>query len=1525
MAFEVGSTQCIEVLRNPVAGDCPNVIRIGGDSGPMFCFDQAFAPGTSQEELYEQRVSPLVQSCLQGYNATTLAYGQTGSGKTFSMTGPTTTMQDGIDAGIIPRAIQSIFDELIKYKKQRTTKDSTYDFEVRIQFLELYGEEIRDLLTTKANTEKLSIRDIGMEEPEVLGATQHRVDGPEDAMLCLARGMLRRVTGSTAMNAESSRSHAILSLHVEQSTTATDGHASVVRSKFHFVDLAGSERQKRTQAVGQRMKEGIDINKGLFVLGNVISALGDPKKAGKTFVPYRDSKLTRLLKGSLGGNHKTLMIACVSPSSSNLEESLNCLRYANRAKNIQNNAVVNVDAGTRLVAELRTQVSALATELLRIKQGRDPAVDTFSIDMLQGLANGEADRNLGIKSSDTSTPRRGSNIITVSPFHEILPDNRLERWKIAESNLEQSRRALQTTTDELANLTEDLFIVRAEREMYKLRLETDGAVELDKAFLEKAAEYEREIATLKEVVQASTYSITPDDQTADAVIAQASQSLQQDKANLRVLQSELRTSASYQSEYDDDEDKEYDQLRSQVLQSISPREQLEAEQKAAEEEISVITNAFLGDDEELDENSPVVTEAMTDDRHHLQQQLEVDLIDLSRSINEKETLIQQLQQSQKKYATMRDFYEEKLRQMEDQVKERESEREALLAELKKLESSSPRTKQDPRTKELEERLRDKERHIAGLKKRQNELMNLTEVSSRNEVEINRLKNEIVAMKTQKVDLQKLINSERKSHVGEINRMKKELLQHDREANKWKRVSDQKTAEAEKVLQVAKSRLEQIGTLKAKYANAEKQLRVKTVKRGVMEKAGLDSVIVGRRSASRSSIQVTKSAVDVDSIRDFLDKKVAAVGKKEATADKLAHEWEDHLELLTKKQELTKSRASKEARQNIEVELKYKEERIRKLAEQLGKQPNSELENADEIFFDDEDFQKLLPEASTIAGAKLTSRILFGMVVRERRRVASLARTASTLNERAKTAERTVAEKDVAFRSYRDEERTERAALAQNQQEQILSLMALVQDDTTSTMPAMSADSSAFDKQSAHLSASMPNVAQSSGIGATGNSSRLTVLANERVEALERQVRELRDERESMQMYKTMEANTRTELNTKSEECEKLRKESEHLLETLRRLRQVISNEKFADDHAGSLHDSILGIVTKALRQAKKSEVVNLALSSHNGVAHAVGLPRLESDSDDEEIPEWAGDIMADLAVIAEGHIPESLLSCPEYEDKSSSKDQSKGTVFDRLTNPNNFTGVQKRKNEHNTRRNNHARSRYQADVAAIIQKKQEERNAISQKLSDQLVDFFQGREPDPAVSSSGKGKKSTDMKDEVTDHRSVFERLLSPSMYTGTQKEKLQNAQAKKCQKTEEHVDELPSSPHQSLSPSSADDGATEVKEIEIVDITTLVANKVSEYTQKDVFERLQSNTTQSYAVKHNPPPSTRMVSSPPRAENERSDKADLVMPARNMSPLRDRSGYTQQNVFERLQRTKTHAFAGKELSKDGEDHYQGS
>ena len=220
-------------------------------------------------------------------------------------------------------------------------------------------------------------------------------------------------------------------------------------------------------------------------------------------------------------------------------------------------------------------------------------------------------------------------------------------------------------------------------------------------------------------------------------------------------------------------------------------------------------------------------------------------------------------------------------------------------------------------------------------------------------------------------------------------------------------------------------------------------------------------------------------------------------------------------------------------QNVDVELKYKEERIRKLAERLGKQPGTGSEKDQEIFFDDEEFKELLPEASTLSGAKLTSRILFGMVVRERRRVASLARTASTLNDQANEAQQTASEKDAAFRSYREEERAERTALAQNQQEQILSLMAIVQEDTIPAASTLSIDLDSPDKQFAYLSARMPNISPSTGFGSEGATSRMAVFAIERVEALERELRELRSERESMEMYKAMEADARNELSTKN--------------------------------------------------------------------------------------------------------------------------------------------------------------------------------------------------------------------------------------------------------------------------------------------------------------------------------------------------------------------------------------------------------
>jgi kinesin family protein 4/21/27 len=208
------------------------------------------------------------------------------------------------ESDILDEAI-NISKSPIKPQPSSTDNNTKFEYQVKLQFLELYGEEIRDLLST-STTQKIVIRD-SAGDSEAIGATEVPVGSAQEAMVCLTRGMLRRVTGATAMNAESSRSHAIMCVMIEQITRSEgeDGEEAVVvqKSKFNFVDLAGCERAKRTHAKGQRLKEGININKGLLVLGNVISALGSGDKS--KFVPFRDSKLTRLLRGSLGGNHKT--------------------------------------------------------------------------------------------------------------------------------------------------------------------------------------------------------------------------------------------------------------------------------------------------------------------------------------------------------------------------------------------------------------------------------------------------------------------------------------------------------------------------------------------------------------------------------------------------------------------------------------------------------------------------------------------------------------------------------------------------------------------------------------------------------------------------------------------------------------------------------------------------------------------------------------------------------------------------------------------------------------------------------------------------------------------------------------------------------------------------------------------------------------------------------------------------------------------------------------------------------------------
>lgn len=367
----IGCTDCITI----VPGE-PQV-QIGSHA---FTFDYVYGNGGSPcSTIYKDCVAPLVDALLHGYNATVLAYGQTGSGKTYTM-GTNYTGNES-DAGIIPKVMETIFSNV------ETMKDSA-EFLIRVSFIEIFKEEVFDLLDPNspalsksegasqakvagASRVPIQIRETVNGGITLAGVTEAEVRSKEEMASYLSRGSVSRATGSTNMNSQSSRSHAIFTISMDQKriyqngVTNDDASDDILSAKLHLVDLAGSERAKRTGADGLRLKEGIHINKGLLALGNVISALGDEKKRKEGgHVPYRDSKLTRLLQDSLGGNSKTVMIACVSPADSNAEETLNTLKYANRARNIQNKAVINRDPLAAQMQRMRSQIDQLQSELL---------------------------------------------------------------------------------------------------------------------------------------------------------------------------------------------------------------------------------------------------------------------------------------------------------------------------------------------------------------------------------------------------------------------------------------------------------------------------------------------------------------------------------------------------------------------------------------------------------------------------------------------------------------------------------------------------------------------------------------------------------------------------------------------------------------------------------------------------------------------------------------------------------------------------------------------------------------------------------------------------------------------------------------------------------------------------------------------------------------------------------------------------------------------------------------------------------
>ena len=472
----------------------------------IFTFDTVFAPEVKQVDVYNRVARPIVSNVLEGYNGTIFAYGQTGTGKTFTMEGDRAVPEL---KGIIPNSFAHIFGHISKSGDDK-------NFLVRVSYLEIYNEEVRDLLgkDQQARLEVKERPDVGVYVKDLSTTV---VKNADDMDAIMTKGNSNRSVGATNMNAHSSRSHAIFTTTIECAEKGADKQTMFRVGKLHLVDLAGSERQAKTGASGQRLKEATKINLSLSTLGNVISALVDGKS---THVPYRNSRLTRLLQDSLGGNSKTLMFANVGPADYNYDETISTLRYANRAKSIKNKARINEDPKDTLMKQYQQEIEKLRKLL---EEGSD---DVTATDEEEGASEGEngnkedevIEINGNNKDSDTvkqsniirkSKPKPKKKIVKKSAAELIEIKTKIEEEKkrlVEEKDMaEEERKKL---ADNLAEQEAALATAQAEQDAIKKKLIAiekkiivggenllEKAEEQEKMLEESAKELEETIAT----------------------------------------------------------------------------------------------------------------------------------------------------------------------------------------------------------------------------------------------------------------------------------------------------------------------------------------------------------------------------------------------------------------------------------------------------------------------------------------------------------------------------------------------------------------------------------------------------------------------------------------------------------------------------------------------------------------------------------------------------------------------------------------------------------------------------------------------------------------------------------------------------------------------------------------------------------------------------------------------------------------------------------------------------------------------
>ncbi|KAJ6666654.1 hypothetical protein lerEdw1_020378 [Lerista edwardsae] len=452
-----------------------------------YAFDRVFQSHTSQEQVYNDCAKKIVKDVLEGYNGTIFAYGQTSSGKTHTMEG---TLHDPDGMGIIPRIVQDIFNYIY-------SMDENLEFHIKVSYFEIYLDKIRDLLdVSKTN---LSVHEDKNRVPYVKGCTERFVCSPDEVMDTIDEGKSNRHVAVTNMNEHSSRSHSIFLINVKQENTQTEQKLS---GKLYLVDLAGSEKVSKTGAEGAVLDEAKNINKSLSALGNVISALAE----NSTYVPYRDSKMTRILQDSLGGNCRTTIVICCSPSSYNESETKSTLLFGQRAKTIKNTVCVNVE----LTAEqwkkkyekekeknktLRNTIQWLENELNRWRNGETVPIDeqfdkekanleAFAVDKDTTIANDTPATTIGVIGNFTDAERRKCEEEIAKLYKQL--DDKDEEINQQSQLVEKLKTQMLDQEELLASTRRDQDNMQAE--LNRLQAENDASKEEVKEVLQALEE-----------------------------------------------------------------------------------------------------------------------------------------------------------------------------------------------------------------------------------------------------------------------------------------------------------------------------------------------------------------------------------------------------------------------------------------------------------------------------------------------------------------------------------------------------------------------------------------------------------------------------------------------------------------------------------------------------------------------------------------------------------------------------------------------------------------------------------------------------------------------------------------------------------------------------------------------------------------------------------------------------------------------------------------------------------------------------